>query len=1107
MTFDPQGGLSGLRLSDSLPADERPRRRECSVEHRGLLDGADHDAVAVGGRHLRKRQGSGRTQRCTQYVVTLPGVALGVGHELYAHGLPRRRLDAALPDLRRPQRHGERRVQRYRLCDDFEQPARTRGAGRRERRARSTIDVSWTALAKLGADAVTGYGIEVSTDEGDTWETLEANTGGTATTYAHTGLSRGALRHYRVRAIAGTQMTSFGQSAWARTTPTAPGKPVLSLTQLPITRFFLQRFELSWPRPDDGGEGDVHLTYQFTWTGRAGVSTVYRNDQGHDAVELAVEPFAPGDGAFSFKVRALNPDGVRNCTGSDGNLIFGACVGAGPWSETPGTVTNAVKPIGESNAASLLGRFANVPAYHDGSSRFRLELHFSEAPEALNERDVAGGLLEVDGGRVMNARRLTPGSDLGWEVTVQPTRGDDITIVLPVRACDAEHAVCANDEPLAAAVSATVERAGAAVTGVPTVTAPGDEGVYARGERVEARVAFDASVTVDVSAGSPTLGLALGGVRREAAYASGSGTAELVFAYTAVEADEGAAQAKAIANGIVLNGATIQGEGDADAVLDFGEAPGVASLSIGDDAGGDGAWDPGETLKVVLVFEEPVEVDTSGGVPSIRVLVGTGEKTLAYVRGSETDRLVFSYRLVEADERVTSVRVPEGSPALNGGVIRSTAGLDASLAHNGASREGAPHAVLPVVSVADDEAAEGETLAFVVTLAPAASAPVTVDWATADGTATAGSDYTAATGTLAFAAGETEKTVEVATTADAEAEAAETLALTLSNASGATIGNGGATGTVTDPGPAAFTGSFANAPPEHDGSSAFTLEFHLSEQPRGLGWRTVKDHLFEVAGGSIERARRIGAGAQQGVGTHRRSLGQRKGVADAARDRSMRGRTRCVHVRRAHAPGRGRGQDPGPGGALGGGRERGRGSGSDARLRGDTRPQAPRGGDGGLRDVGRDGDGSRPGADGATERMHGGRDDIYLGAGMHDPALQVGGGGRLHSGVGDAHLRGGDDEPDRQGDGPGRQPRRRWRDDDVHAVEPARGAHRRRRGDGDDQQLGRDAAGLDRALRADGCGAGGRSGGGASGGAAGRGHGGEPCRPAAGRRGARGRCG
>ena len=109
----------------------------------------------------------------------------------------------------------------------------------------------------------------------------------------------------------------------------------------------------------------------------------------------------------------------------------------------------------------------------------------------------------------------------------------------------------------------------------------------------------------------------------------------------------------------------------------------------------------------------------------------------------------------------------------------------------------------PALSVADATAAEpgtgqSATLDFVVTLNRAASGTVTVDYATSDGTATAGADYTAASGTLSFAAGETSKTVSVTVLNDAHDDGGETLTLNLSNATGAVIGDGEATGTITN---------------------------------------------------------------------------------------------------------------------------------------------------------------------------------------------------------------------------------------------------------------------------------------------------------------------
>ena len=123
------------------------------------------------------------------------------------------------------------------------------------------------------------------------------------------------------------------------------------------------------------------------------------------------------------------------------------------------------------------------------------------------------------------------------------------------------------------------------------------------------------------------------------------------------------------------------------------------------------------------------------------------------------------------------------------------------------------------IAVADarvDEGA-GATLAFAVTLDRAASGTVTVDYATADGTATAGADYTAASGTLTFQAGESSKTIAVAVLDDAHDEGEETLTLTLSNASGAWIQDGAATGTIqnSDPLPRAWLARFGRTVATH----------------------------------------------------------------------------------------------------------------------------------------------------------------------------------------------------------------------------------------------------------------------------------------------------
>ena len=135
---------------------------------------------------------------------------------------------------------------------------------------------------------------------------------------------------------------------------------------------------------------------------------------------------------------------------------------------------------------------------------------------------------------------------------------------------------------------------------------------------------------------------------------------------------------------------------------------------------------------------------------------------------------------------------------------------------------------------------------------------MTVDWATADGTATAGSDYTAASGTLTFVAGETSKTIEVAALHDAEAETDETFTVTLSNASGATLGDATATGTVAEVAP--LTASLAGVPAEHDGANAFSFELAFSDDFAGAMDGATLAGAFTVGNGTATGAVRIVAG-------------------------------------------------------------------------------------------------------------------------------------------------------------------------------------------------------------------------------------------------------
>jgi hypothetical protein len=112
----------------------------------------------------------------------------------------------------------------------------------------------------------------------------------------------------------------------------------------------------------------------------------------------------------------------------------------------------------------------------------------------------------------------------------------------------------------------------------------------------------------------------------------------------------------------------------------------------------------------------------------------------------------------------------------------------------------------PRISINDVTVNEGAgTATFTVTLSEAATGNVTVQYATANGTATAGSDYTAAAlTTLTFAPGETSKTITVAIVNDPAVEGNENFTVNLSNASSnATILDGAGIATIVDNAPMA----------------------------------------------------------------------------------------------------------------------------------------------------------------------------------------------------------------------------------------------------------------------------------------------------------------
>jgi chitinase len=104
----------------------------------------------------------------------------------------------------------------------------------------------------------------------------------------------------------------------------------------------------------------------------------------------------------------------------------------------------------------------------------------------------------------------------------------------------------------------------------------------------------------------------------------------------------------------------------------------------------------------------------------------------------------------------------------------------------------------PNLSINDVSVTEGGTATFTVSLSKATSVPVTFTYATVDGTAKAGEDYTSTSNNRTIPAGSTSTTITVTTLGDNANESTETFRVLLSYVGGATVLDGDGLGTITD---------------------------------------------------------------------------------------------------------------------------------------------------------------------------------------------------------------------------------------------------------------------------------------------------------------------
>ena len=233
---------------------------------------------------------------------------------------------------------------------------------------------------------------------------------------------------------------------------------------------------------------------------------------------------------------------------------------------------------------------------------------------------------------------------------------------------------------------------------VPTVSSlaitssAGADNFYTEGDIIQVRVTFTEAVKVNRT---PQLTLKIGTKDETAAYASGSGTTDLVFEYTVVSTGEDTDGIEIYANQLTLpdTTATITDAADNAAALTHPALPtqvrhkvDAIKPTVNDDgvtmsssAGSDKTYKTGEKIEATVTFSEKVTVT---GTPTLAFRIGMENRTAAYMSGSGTPDLVFEYTVAEGDADTDGVSIGANQLAIQlGATIRDSVGNRATLTH------------------------------------------------------------------------------------------------------------------------------------------------------------------------------------------------------------------------------------------------------------------------------------------------------------------------------------------------------------------------------------------------------------------------------------------
>ena len=229
----------------------------------------------------------------------------------------------------------------------------------------STINLTWNAPSSDGGASISGYRIEISPNGTSSWTNRVGNTNSTSTSYAHTGLSAGTTRHYRVSAInsVGTGAASNVDDATTDdAAATVPGTP----TGLTATASGTSTINLTWNAPSsDGGASisgyriEISPNGTSSWTNRVGNTNSTSTSYAHTGLSAGT--------TRHYRVSAINSVGTGAASNVDDATTDDAAA------TVPGTPTGLTATASGTSTINLTW---NAPSSDGGASisGYRIEI-------------------------------------------------------------------------------------------------------------------------------------------------------------------------------------------------------------------------------------------------------------------------------------------------------------------------------------------------------------------------------------------------------------------------------------------------------------------------------------------------------------------------------------------------------------------------------------------------------------------------------------------------------------------------------------------------------------------------------------------------------------